>query len=88
VRSFNFTVSLSLLTWHCFALALMATNFSTSVISDGMDLSSYVSSLRWMQDHVFICFGATCKSGRNDPMIATLIFIRSVCNITVMKNWA
>jgi len=38
VRSFSFTVSLSLLTWHVFALELIATNLSTSVISDGIIL--------------------------------------------------
>jgi hypothetical protein len=52
----------------------MATNFSTSVISDGMIYPSCISSLRWMQSRVFICFGASCDSCGNQHTIATFIF--------------
>src|SRR3990170_8209288 len=40
VRSFSFTVSLSLFTEQYLALALIATNFSTSEISAGIRLPS------------------------------------------------
>jgi hypothetical protein len=50
VRSFNLTVSFSLITEQCLALALIATNLSTSVISDGILL------------FLFLCGFQGCKA--------------------------
>jgi hypothetical protein len=74
-------MSFSLLTWHCFALALMDTNFSTSVISDGIVYPSVLVRCDGCKTKFLSVLVWDKNLMGNHRFIATLIFQFACINI-------